>query len=54
MVRIPSFHLGEPGSIPGLGIGSIAPSGKGGGATPRDARHRFAGSNPATATGESV
>ena len=28
MVRIPSFHLGEPGSIPGLGIGSIAPRGK--------------------------
>ena len=28
MVRIPSFHLGEPGSIPGLGIGSIAPRGQ--------------------------
>ncbi len=28
MVRIPSFHLGEPGSIPGLGIGSISPRGQ--------------------------
>ena len=50
MVRIPSFHLGEPGSIPGLGIGSIAPRGqRRGGRLP--ALNCFAGSNPATATG---